>query len=239
MTMITEQVDEKKLASNYRKVVDEIAKACEKSGRKQKDVTLVAVSKRHCLDCVRALAGLGHKDFGESYVQEAMEKMDQAPDLDVRWHFIGGLQSNKAKYVAGNFHLVHSLDSVKLAKELNKKAEALNTVQDVLIQVNLAGEEQKSGISEQELQDFIINVLENKKGLNPKGLMLMPPWDPDPEKTRPYFRQLRELRDRLAGETNLALPELSMGMSNDFIQAIEEGATMVRVGTSIFGERAY
>lgn len=216
-----------------RREIDEAARA---AGRAPEDVTLVAVSKLHPAESIRTLAEAGHADFGENYVQEATDKIEALAGHDIRWHFIGGLQSNKAKFVAGRFSLVHSVDSIKLAKALNRKAETLGIVQDILLQASLAGEEQKSGVEQQGLNELADAVME-MNGLRLRGLMTLPPFFDEPEAARPYFARLRELRDALEPRLGISLPHLSMGMTGDFVPAVEEGATLVRIGTKIFGPR--
>lgn len=228
-------------------VREEIAGAARAAGRDPASVGLVAVSKFHPAASVAEAFAAGQVSFGESYVQEALAKMAGLPGLALDWHLVGGLQSNKAKYVAGRFGLIHSLDSAKLARALSRAlAERAGdqdhglppraAVQEVLLQVNLAGEEQKSGVAEAGVRALAEEVM-GLPGLRLSGLMILPPWDPDPELSRPSFARLRELRDRLARELGLPLPHLSMGMSGDFAVAVAEGATLVRVGTRIFGER--
>lgn len=232
-----ERIDHEGLTLRLAEVREEIAQAARRSGRQTDDVRLVAVSKTHPAAAVRVLAAAGQCDFGESYVQEAMDKQSELFDLPaIRWHFIGGLQSNKARFVAGAYHLVHSVDSLKLAQALHKKASACGALQDVLVQVNLGGESQKRGACGDDARCLCEAVMA-LPGLRLRGLMLMPPWDEDAEAVRPWFAGLRELRDRLSHELGVPLPELSMGMTNDFVQAVEEGATLVRVGTRIFGRR--
>lgn len=230
-------IDRQELIDRLGEVTDEIAAAARRAGRQADDVRLVAVSKTHPAEAVRILAAVGQRDFGESYVQEAMDKQSELFGIpDLNWHFIGGLQSNKAKFVAGAFSLVHSVDSPKLAQALHKRASARGTVQDVLVQVNLGGEIQKRGTCGDDARCLCEAVLA-LPGLRLRGLMLMPPWNEDPEVVRPWFAGLRELRGRLEAELGVPLPELSMGMTSDFVQAVEEGATLVRVGTRIFGQR--
>ena len=179
----------------------------------------------------------GQRLFGENYVQEALAKQEALAHLDIRWHFTGGLQSNKAKFLPGRFALIHTLDSLKLAQALHKKcAAACAPRQDVLIEVNLARESQKAGIAEEDLPE-LAEELVRMDTMNPTGLMILPPFDLDPEARRPLFARLRELRDALAARLGMELPVLSMGMTDDFVQAIKEGATLVRVGTKIFGPR--
>jgi len=176
--------------------------------------------------------------LGENYIQETRDKFDTLSAYDASWHFIGHLQSNKAKYAVRMFDLIHTVDSLKLAVELDKQANKIDKVQDILIQVNISMESSKSGILENETLDLVkeISPLEN---ISVRGLMTMPPFFDQPEKVRPFFTELRELRDKIKSESipNISMDELSMGMSGDYEVAIEEGATLVRVGTAIFGER--
>ena len=176
--------------------------------------------------------------LGENYIQETRDKFDLLSAYDVSWHFIGHLQSNKAKYAVKMFDLIHTVDSLKLAIELDKQAKKIEKKQDILIQVNIGKEYTKSGIQENETLNLVkaISPLENVKI---KGLMTMPPFFDQPEKVRPFFKALRELRDTIRDISipNISMDELSMGMSGDYEIAIEEGATLVRVGTAIFGER--
>ena len=226
----------RELAERAAEVREALAIAAKQAGRSPEDVTLVAVSKLHPASDIRALAETGQAEFGENYVQEALSKQEELAGLDVNWHFIGGLQTNKAKYVAGKFALVHSVDSSKLARALHNKAVSLDTVQDILIQVNIAGETQKSGVETERLPELAEEVL-GMKGLRLAGLMTMPPFFDDPERARPVFARLRELHDRLETRLGMKLPHLSMGMTGDFVPAVQEGATLVRIGTRIFGAR--
>ena len=228
-------MDTDAMTQRWREVLDRMAQAARRAGRAPADARLVAVSKLHSAEAVRVVYEAGQRDFGENYVQEAQAKMAECPS-DISWHFIGHLQTNKVKYVVGRFGLIHGVDSLKLARSLHDKARALNVVQDVLVQVNLAEEGQKSGILEQELPP-LAEFLADCRHLRWRGLMLMPPFFDEPELARPYFARLRELAERLRADLGLSLPELSMGMTGDFEAAIEEGATLVRVGTRIFGER--
>lgn len=231
-----EERQRRELVARMEEVRDELRRAALSSGREPGEVTLVAVSKRHPAVSVEALYGAGQRIFGESYVQEARDKMEALRGLDIRWHFIGGLQSNKAKYVAGNYALVHSVDSAKLAGALSRKAVELGVVQDVLLQVNIVGEAQKSGVPEAGLPG-LAEAAEGLEGLRVLGLMTMPALSEDPEDARPVFARLRALREGLERRLGRALPHLSMGMTDDFVQAVEEGATLVRIGTRIFGPR--
>ena len=199
---------------------------------------LVAVSKTFPIAAVEAAAAAGLADFGENRVQEALAKIEQAPGLPVQWHLIGHLQSNKARHAAGRFDWIHSVDSVKLLRRIDDAADAAGTTPRLLIQTDLAGEAQKHGALPDDVRRLLAAAA-SCQAAEVRGLMLMPPWSDDPEQTRPYFRRLRDLRDTLRqeGVPGSALAELSMGMSHDFEVAIAEGATMVRVGTALFGRR--
>jgi pyridoxal phosphate enzyme (YggS family) len=228
-----------KLAANLAKVRARMAAACQRSGRDPESVRLVAVSKFHPASDILALVEAGQRDFGESYVQEALAKQDELVGQDILWHFVGGLQTKKAKQVAGRFVLVHSVDNEKLAMELARRAQAQGVLQSVLIEVNM-GEEQKAGVDEDGLPALAETVLSLRKGgvgLDLQGLMCLPPVFDSPEEAGPAFEYLRELRDGLQARLGVPLPHLSMGMTGDFEAAIEEGATIIRVGTSIFGAR--
>jgi pyridoxal phosphate enzyme (YggS family) len=201
---------------------------------------LIAVSKTHPIDAVRAAAEAGQVDFGENKVQEALQKIALATDIDVRWHLIGHLQSNKAKKAAAAVDAIHAIDSLDLLRRVDQAATAAGRPIDVLVQVDLALEETKFGAPEGEVP-AIVAAAADCRGARLVGLMLLPPPAENPEDARPWFRRLRAVRDRLleAGAPAERLRELSMGMSHDFEVAIEEGSTMVRVGTAIFGERHY
>ncbi len=224
------------LVDRWRTVLGEVAEAARKAGRSADAVRLLAVSKFHSAEDILTLYRAGQRLFGENYVQEAQAKMAALP-ADIEWHFIGHPQTNKAKQVAGRFALIHGVDSLRLARALHDRLAALGAEQDVLVQVNLALEIQKSGVTEADLP-ALGEFLAASRHLRWRGLMLMPPVFDDPEGARPYFAALRNLRDRQARRFGLDLSELSMGMTGDFVAAIEEGATLVRIGTRIFGERA-
>ena len=212
-----------------------IGEACHRSRRDPGAVRLVAVSKTVDLDRIQAAIDAGQDLFGENYLQEARDKI-AVLEKQVSWHLVGSLQSNKARGAVELFDLIHAVDRLKLAQALDAAAARLGKVQDVLIQVNQAGEATKSGV-EPAAAPALLKEVARLPHLRVLGLMTMPPWFPDPEAARPYFRALRELRDHLRGLTGMPLTELSMGMSGDFAVAIEEGATLVRVGTAIFGSR--
>lgn len=225
------------LETNLKAVLADMAKAAQDAGRDPADVRLVAISKFHPAADIAAMAGAGQRVFGESYVQEALAKGDELHGLNVEWHFVGRLQTNKAKYVAGRFALVHSVDSLKLAQALHKKAQAMGATQPVLLQVNLASEAQKGGVAEDDALKLASAIYRDLDALRLRGLMIMPPAGDDPEEARPYFKALRNLRERMQDGLGAELPELSMGMTGDFRQAIAEGATLVRIGTRLFGKR--
>jgi|YNPNPStandDraft_1061719.scaffolds.fasta_scaffold00028_11 pyridoxal phosphate enzyme (YggS family) len=224
------------IARNLEDIRRRLAAAAERAGRDPQEVRLVAVTKTVDLGRLKEAVAYGQTHFGENYLQEAKAKITALGE-GLTWHFIGHLQSNKAKAAVEFFHLIHSVDRLKLAQALEEAAARRGKVQDILLQVNLAGEKTKSGAAVGDVPD-LLKEIRKMPHLRVLGLMILPPWLPDPEKVRPYFRALRELRDKLredgvAGE----LPELSMGMSGDFEVAVEEGATLVRIGTAIFGER--
>lgn len=225
-----------KFQANLNHVREKIKNALNRCGAPHRQVTLIAVSKKQPVHKIEGLMRAGQTFFGESYVQEALPKMEKIDKTSLHWHFIGSLQTKKARNVAGRFELIHSVDSLKLAQSLHKKAESLDLIQRVLIQVNIANEKQKSGVPIEELSGLARAILEMDH-LSLDGLMLMPPFFDDPEKARPYFSGLRNCRDQLQQELKVNLPHLSMGMSGDFEVAVEEGATLVRVGTALFGAR--
>lgn len=231
-------IDTSALRTRLDEVRARIARAAGRAGRDPASVRIVAVSKTFPAEFVRAAAGLGQIDFGENKVQEALEKMDQTADLPIRWHLVGHLQSNKAKK-AGRFDVIHSVDSAALVSRLDEAAQAAQKTIELLVQVDLAGEATKHGAQE----DDVAGVCEATRSLAAVrlvGLMLLPPAFDDPEAARPFFRRLREVRERLVarGVARSTLHHLSMGMSHDFEVAVEEGATLVRVGTAIFGGRS-
>jgi pyridoxal phosphate enzyme (YggS family) len=216
-------------------VLERIRAACRACGRDPREVTLVAVSKFHDASAVAAFAACGQTIFGESYIQEALPKIEAAP-AGLSWHFIGHLQRNKAKLAVGRFELIHTVDNVELAHILQKRAAARNLTQAVCLQVNVAGEGQKSGVAPDGL-DALAEAAAACPNLDLAGLMVIPPVFDDPEGARPAFARLRQLRDALAARLGRPLPVLSMGMSGDLEAAIAEGATHVRVGSDLFGPR--
>lgn len=224
------------ISKRVERIREKIRYASEKSGRSPEEITLVAVTKTVEVERILAAIKAGLRVFGENYIQEARKKIEEINE-PVEWHFIGHLQRNKARYAVRLFDMIETVDSVRLAGEIQKRAELVNKVQPVLVQVNVSGEQSKSGISPDELPE-LLKFLSKSTSLAFRGLMTMPPYFHDPEKARPYFSELRHLRDRMAAKfPSLSFSELSMGMSGDFAVAIEEGATIVRIGTAIFGER--
>lgn len=223
------------IAERLARVRERIIRACEKAGRDPASVRLVAVSKFHPAQAIREAYAAGQRDFGENYAQELVRKAEILKDLpDLRWHLIGHLQTNKARLVAPHVAMLHTIDSRKLAIEFGRRAKAYGRIVEVLVEVNVARDPAKSGCDPEELAT-VLEALGEQPSLRARGLMTLPPFTEDPEGARPFFSRLRELRE-LHGGSHL-LPELSMGMTHDVEVAIEEGATIVRVGTSIFGER--
>jgi PLP dependent protein len=233
-------IDSAGLRARLAGVRERIARAAGRAGRDPAAVRLIAVSKTFDADHVRIAAEAGQIDFGENKVQEALDKMARTADLPIRWHLVGHLQSNKARKAAGHFDVIHSVDDVPLLERLDESAVAAGRGPQLLVQVDLAGEATKHGAPEGEL-DRIFAAGRECRGAQVVGLMVLPPAVADPIDVRPYFRQLTAVRDRLlaAGVDRSMLQELSMGMSHDFETAVEEGATLVRVGTAIFGSRTY
>jgi PLP dependent protein len=228
------------ITSNLESVRSRIDAAARRAGRDPSDIRLIAVSKTFSAVQVRAAWSAGQRDFGENKVQEALQKIGEIADIEIRWHLIGHLQSNKAKKAAGSFASIHSVDSVELLRKLDSAAADAGATPEVLVQVDLAGEDTKFGAAAEDARR-IVDATHTLRAARMSGLMLIPPWNENPEETRPWFVRLRELRDAWVAEGVPAgsLGHLSMGMSHDFEAAIEEGATMVRVGTAIFGKRTY
>ncbi len=223
------------IAENLDSVKKRISQACERVGRDPLSISIVAVSKLHPSDAVNEAARLGIKNFGENKVQEAKAKIPMCIS-GITWHLIGHLQTNKARDAVELFDMIHSVDSLKLAEELNKRAEKIEKKIPILIEVNVSGEISKFGYVP-ELLIGEIGKIASMPNLKLQGLMTIAPFTENPEAIRPVFRQLRELKERCEQLLNQPLPHLSMGMSNDYEIAIEEGATLVRIGTAIFGER--
>ncbi len=224
------------IGENLEAVRRRIAAACARAGRAPESVRLLAVSKTHGPEAVRAAAACGQTRFAENRVQEAAAKIPECPDR-LEWHLIGHLQGNKAAPAARLFDWIHSVDSAKLLEALDRHARAAGRTVAVLVQVNVSGERSKSGLAPAEAP-AVLELGNRLQNIQMRGLMTIPPLAEDPERSRPYFRELREWRGRWAAELGTQLPELSMGMTHDLEVAIEEGATFVRVGTGIFGARA-
>jgi len=226
------------ISENLEWVESRIAEAAQKAGRPLEGIRLVAVSKTVSVEKIIEAREAGARLFGENRVQEALEKIERLGRVEASWHFIGHLQKNKVKQILGRFDLIHSVDSVALARVINEKSRERNLITPVLIQVNISGETSKFGLAPKDLESALW-ALSKMPAVRVEGLMTIPPYAPDPEKSRNIFAHLRELRDQMAGlgMESICLKELSMGMSNDFTVAIEEGATLVRVGTAIFGDR--
>ncbi len=226
------------IADNLRLVRSRIDAAARRAGRDPASVLLIAVSKTFSADHVRAARAAGHRDFGENKVQEGLQKIADTADKEIRWHLIGHLQSNKARKAAAGFACIHSVDSVDLMRKLDAASAEQGVSPEVLVQVDLAGESTKFGAPADDARRVLDAGLE-AQALRVAGLMLIPPWNEDQEQTRPWFTRLAHLRDTWLAEgiPAPALRHLSMGMSHDFEAAVEEGATLVRVGTAIFGKR--
>lgn len=223
------------IAQNLDRVRSQIASAAKKSGRASDTIELVAISKTHEAEKVRAALDAGQSVFGESRVQEARTKIPLLPS-NTRWHFVGRLQKNKIRHALPLFELFHSVDSFELARDMNRIAEEEGLHPRVLLEVNVAGEGSKIGFAPNVLRAEMEKLLELRR-LSIEGLMTIPPLAPEAEASRRYFSELRKLRDQISAQFQVQLPQLSMGMSDDFAVAIEEGATLVRIGTAIFGKR--
>jgi hypothetical protein len=215
-----------------------IQRAAQACGRRISDMRLVAVSKTCPAEAIREAAAAGVTDIGENYIQEARDKHTRLQDVPVKWHFIGHLQTNKATHAVRMFDLVHTVDSFRLGLELDRCARRLNKVQAVLIQVNVAGEATKSGVPPERALP-LVKEMAALECVQVQGLMTMPPFFNEPQRVRPFFADLRRLRDRIREQAvpNVCMDELSMGMTGDFEAAVAEGATLLRIGTAIFGER--
>ena len=227
------------VCENYRAVEEKVEIACKRAGRSRQEVTLIAVSKTKPVSMIEELLPLGVRDFGENKVQELTAKEEVLPK-DIRWHMIGHLQRNKVKYVIDKACLIHSVDSLRLAQEISKEAVKHDLVMPVLVEVNVAGEESKFGVSVEEAPSLVENIAK-LPGIQVNGLMTIAPYVEDPEENRSVFRNLRKLSVDIREKNfdNVTMNVLSMRMTGDYEVAIEEGATHVRVGTGIFGERNY
>ena len=225
------------LRENLKQVEENIVKACERARRERSEITLVAVSKTKPVSMLSEIYECGVRDFGENKVQEICEKRDLLPS-DIRWHMIGHLQRNKVKYIVNDTTLIHSVDSYRLAEEINVQAKKINRIIPILIEINIADESSKFGIAKEEALQ-LAEEISHLDGIQIRGLMTIAPYVENPEENRPYFKKIRELAVDIAKENidNVSMDILSMGMTGDYAVAIEEGATIVRVGTGIFGSR--
>lgn len=228
------------IAENIESIQKEKAEAAERVGRNPEDILLCAVTKTHTAEEINEAIRAGVTDIGENKVQEILDKYDKV--LPVRWHMIGHLQTNKVKYIIDKVCLIHSVDSFRLAEEINRRAAQHGIVMDILVQVNAACDEAKFGVDMDAAEILVREILENCSSIRVRGLMTIAPYAENPEEIRPYFHQMRQLYDRLARDIShpsMDFKYLSMGMSNDRIVAVEEGSTVIRVGTAIFGARSY
>lgn len=227
------------LTKNYDMTYAQVREACKRSNRPETDATLIAVSKTKPVWMLEELYQHGCRDFGENKVQELTEKYDVLPK-DIRWHMIGHLQRNKVKYIVDKVYMIHSVDSLRLAEEISKEAVKKQVSVKILMEVNVAGEESKFGLTVEETTELVESI-SKLPGIEVKGLMTIAPYVENPEENRQYFRKLKQLSVDIMRKNidNVSMSVLSMGMSGDYIVATEEGATFVRVGTGIFGERDY
>lgn len=222
----------------YEIVLDNIKKACERSGRNPEDITLISVTKTHGAELINEAIDAGAKDIGENKAQELCNKYDDVKP--VRWHFIGHLQTNKVKTIVDKVVMIHSVDSDKLASEIDKRAKSSGIVMDILVEINIGMEDSKSGATEEEARDLIKKIRDEYQNLRVRGLMCVPPITDNPKNSRRYFRKLKDIFESIKElSEDEYFDTLSMGMSGDYEVAIEEGATVVRVGTAIFGAREY
>ncbi|HVN47290.1 MAG TPA: YggS family pyridoxal phosphate-dependent enzyme [Bacteroidota bacterium] len=228
------------IAENLQILRKRITEVCSRCGRSAEEIQLLAVSKTFSVDAIREAMAAGQKEFGENYVQELREKREAFSDADVRWHFIGHLQSNKVKYLSEYVHLIHSVDDLELGKEIDKRAAKAGRIQNVLVEVHTTDEATKYGVAPEQTMALVkgLAVLPN---VRLRGLMTMGPFADDPNQSRSSFRQVMELKQQIEREgiDHVEMQQLSMGMTHDFEIAIEEGATIVRIGTAIFGTRSY
>ena len=227
------------LQDNLKEIENRVQAACERAGRSRDEVTLIAVSKTKPIEDLTEIYNAGVRDFGENKVQELTDKIEKMPN-DIKWHMIGHLQRNKVKYIIDKVELIHSVDSFRLAEEINIQAKKKGIVVPILVEVNIAEEKSKFGVSKEDAMELVKQIA-TLDGLTVKGLMSIAPYVVDSEENRPYFHKIKDLSVDISNENidNVSMDILSMGMSGDFEVAIEEGATMVRVGTGIFGERNY
>ena len=234
-----ETIQSMELAQNYKTVKENVTKACEQAGRSEQEVTLLAVSKTKPVDMLMDVYRAGARDFGENKVQELVDKIPQMPS-DVRWHMIGHLQRNKVRQVVGKAALIQSIGSEALLREVEKEAARQQLVQDILLEVNIGGEESKSGVSPEALWP-LLDAAAAQEHIRVKGLMAIPPVNDDDAQNRRYLAAVHDLFVKAGerGYSNVEMQTLSMGMSGDYENAIREGATLVRIGTAIYGERDY
>lgn len=227
------------IEENIKQVEDNIAKACERANRDRSEVTLICVSKTKPASMVEEAYKTGQRNFGENKVQEINDKYPILPD-DIKWHLIGHLQRNKVKYIINKVHLIHSVDSIRLAEQIQHEAEKADKVMNILVQVNVANEDTKFGLQVSETED-VVREIAKMPNIHICGLMTIAPFTDDPETNRVFFRKLKQLSVDIKSKNidNVSMDCLSMGMTGDYQVAIEEGATLVRVGTGIFGERIY
>ena len=227
------------LSDNLHEVQENIRKACERSGRNPEDVTLIAVSKTKPVSDIEQIYAAGIREFGENKVQEMNDKQKVLPG-DINWHMIGHLQRNKVKYIVDNVAMIHSVDSVRLAEEISKEAVKKNVTVDILVEVNVAKEESKFGLYTEDVRQIVEHISKHT-GINIKVLKTSAPFVDNPEDNRQYFKKLKDLSVDINAKNidNVHMDFLSMGMTNDYVVAVEEGATQVRVGTAIFGHRDY
>ena len=227
------------IKENLQQVEENICAACRRAGRPREEVALIAVSKTKPVEMLREAYDMGIREFGENKVQEMCEKIEELP-ADIHWHMIGHLQTNKVRHLIGKTALIHSVDSLHLAQEIERLAAKADTTEDVLIEVNIAEEESKFGIQKEAVMELVQKIAVMPH-LHIRGLMTIAPYVEDPEENRNYFREIKQLSVDIGGKNidNVDMDVLSMGMTGDYMVAIEEGATMVRVGTGIFGERDY
>lgn len=227
------------LKENLANVEKNIEQACKNAGRNRNEVTLIAVSKTKPVEMLQEIYDENIRDFGENKVQELCSKMEQLPS-DIRWHMIGHLQRNKVKYIVGKVELIHSVDTYRLAEEINIQAKKQNVIVPILVEVNIAHEESKFGISAEDAI-LLVEEISRLENIRIKGLMTIAPYVENPEDNRLYFRKIKQLSVDITNKNidNVSMEILSMGMTGDYMVAIEEGATMVRIGTGIFGERNY
>lgn len=225
------------ITQNYDKVLENIKSACKSSGRKESEVTLIVVSKTKPVSDIQELYNHGVRVFGENKVQELCDKYEELPK-DIKWHMIGHLQRNKVKYIIDKVELIHSVDSVRLARQIEEEAAKKNVRVDILIEVNVAGEESKFGLKTEEVPDIVTQIA-GFPHVSIKGLMTIPPFAENPEDNRKYFNKLKQLAVDIKAKNidNVSMDKLSMGMTGDYTAAVTEGASYVRVGTGIFGER--